>query len=158
MIWAKISTSAGWVDDVPAWINRARVFFSVSSQEGVPTAMIEAMAGGLVPVHTRVGGVPYVLSDGENGYLIDYPTDVYFAARRILQLLDDDERYARMQSNALKVHDQFGLTGVHRGMESDFAGDQVMSFLVRIGDFTSPPGPPLHFGRGGGVTPQNPSQ
>jgi glycosyltransferase involved in cell wall biosynthesis len=103
---------AGWVDDVPAWIARARVFLSVSSQEGVPTAMIEAMAGGLVPVHTRVGGVPYVLHDGENGYLVDYPTDVYFTARRIIQLLDDEARYSQMQQNALKVHQQFGLTGV----------------------------------------------
>ena len=103
---------AGWVDDVPNWIARARVFLSVSSQEGVPIGMIEAMAGGLVPVHTAVGGVPFVLNDGENGYLVDYPTDVYFTARRVIQLLDEPDRYARMQQNALKVRADFGLSGV----------------------------------------------
>ena len=103
---------AGWVDDVPTWIHRGRVFLSLSSQEGVPTALIEAMAGGLVPIHTNVGGVPSVLTNGVNGFLVDYPTDVNAVAERILQLLTDDECYRRMQAEALKVHEQYSLSGV----------------------------------------------
>jgi glycosyltransferase involved in cell wall biosynthesis len=102
----------GWVDDVPQWVHRAKIFLSVSSQEGVPTALIEAMAGGLVPVHTRVGGVPFILRDGENGLLVDYPTDPKQVAQKILRLLDDPALYARLQAQALTIQHDFSLAGV----------------------------------------------
>jgi glycosyltransferase involved in cell wall biosynthesis len=102
----------GWVEDVPYWVHRSRIFVSVSSQEGVPMALIEAMAAGLVPIHTAVGGVPSILKDGENGFLVDYPTDTKQVAERVLWLLKDEELYFQMQAEAMKVRHNFGLSGV----------------------------------------------
>lgn len=46
--------------------------FTLSSQhEGKPVSVMEAMALGLPIVSTRAGGVPEMVSDGQNGYLVD---------------------------------------------------------------------------------------
>lgn len=47
------------------------IFLLTSSREGVPVAMLEAMANGLLPVASNVGGVPSVVQDGINGFLLD---------------------------------------------------------------------------------------
>ena len=93
----------GVVDDVPAWLSRAKIFVNLANQEGVPMAMIEAILCGLVPVVTAVGGVPSVVRDDENGYLIDNPADPAIVAERILRLLDDPSHFARLQEGALSV-------------------------------------------------------
>ncbi|MBZ0307773.1 MAG: glycosyltransferase, partial [Anaerolineae bacterium] len=56
-------TFAGWSDDPVSWLSRAKIYVNVSGQEGVPLAMLEAMACGVVPVVTAVGGVPSVIQD-----------------------------------------------------------------------------------------------
>jgi len=51
-------------------------FFVLSSvNEGLPLALLEAMACGCSPIATRVGGVPEVLEDSSLGWLVE-PNDV----------------------------------------------------------------------------------
>lgn len=102
----------GWVDDVPAQVARAKVYLSLSEQEGVPTALLEAMSAGLVPVHTRVGGVPSVIREGENGFMVDYPVQPQAAAQPILRLLNNDDTYVALQAEALKVRDEYSFARV----------------------------------------------
>jgi glycosyltransferase involved in cell wall biosynthesis len=49
----------------------ADIFVYPSYSEGMPIAVIEAMACGLPIIATRVGGLPDLVSDGINGILID---------------------------------------------------------------------------------------
>jgi glycosyltransferase involved in cell wall biosynthesis len=70
------------------------LFVLPTEQEALGTAYIEAMAKGLPIVGSRVDGVPEVVADGENGYLID-PFDVAALADRVSQLLTDAPLRAR---------------------------------------------------------------
>ncbi|WP_343073251.1 glycosyltransferase family 4 protein [Pyxidicoccus fallax] len=60
----------GPVRDVPAWLRAADVFALPSRTEGLPVALLEGMAAGLVCVATRVGGTPEVLENGRHGRLV----------------------------------------------------------------------------------------
>jgi glycosyltransferase involved in cell wall biosynthesis len=61
---------AGAVDNVPSWLRAADVFALPSRTEGLPVALLEAMASGVACVATRVGGTPEVLEDGRHGRLV----------------------------------------------------------------------------------------
>ena len=64
------------------------VFTLSSTYEGLPIALIEAMALGRPAVVTRVGGVPEVLHDGAQGLLVP-PRDPAALADGLLRLLGD---------------------------------------------------------------------
>jgi glycosyltransferase involved in cell wall biosynthesis len=60
----------GYRNDVEEVVRDARVFCLASAWEGVPFAMMEAMASGLVPVVTDVGTITDWVRDGENGRIV----------------------------------------------------------------------------------------
>lgn len=48
----------------------AHVFLLPSYYEGLPNALLEAMAFGVIPICTPVGSIPSVVKDGKNGFLV----------------------------------------------------------------------------------------
>lgn len=68
----------------------AEVFVLPSHNEGLPMALLEAMAWGLAPVVTPVGGIPAVVTDHVNGLLVE-PGDVGGLAVAIAELVGSDE-------------------------------------------------------------------
>jgi N-acetyl-alpha-D-glucosaminyl L-malate synthase BshA len=73
----------------------AHVLLMPSDMESFGLVALEAMACGVVPVTTRVGGVPEVVTDGEDGFL-ESPGDVAAQATRVTALLTDEALHARM--------------------------------------------------------------
>ncbi|HEU4603409.1 MAG TPA: glycosyltransferase [Steroidobacteraceae bacterium] len=61
----------GFRSDVSAVLASADVFVLSSISEGLPMAALEAMQVSLPIVATRVGGMPQVVSEGTNGFLVD---------------------------------------------------------------------------------------
>jgi len=111
----------GWVDDVPSYLGRARIFVNLSNQEGVPHAMLEAMACGLVPVVTAVGGVPSVIRDGENGLLLpNFPPPASVTAA-LCRLLAEPALYERLRESALAVRHSHGYAEVSAAWTPVFA-------------------------------------
>lgn len=58
----------GLQPDPAVWLAMMQVFLMTSDYEGMPVALLEAMAMGCVPVVTPVGGIPAVVTNGSNGY------------------------------------------------------------------------------------------
>ena len=93
--------ATGWVERsrIPALLARSSVFLLPSHFEGLPNAMLEAMASGLPVVATRVGSIPDVVRDGESGFLVDVG-DVDGISRALETLLADPARAQQMGRRA----------------------------------------------------------
>lgn len=66
--------------------NIANLFVLASYSEGLPFALLEAMACECISIATNVGDVPRVLSDGKNGFLVS-PGDPLSLADKIKHVL-----------------------------------------------------------------------
>jgi glycosyltransferase involved in cell wall biosynthesis len=64
------------------------VFVLPSLWEGLPLALLEAMSAGLPTIATRVEGVENIISNGENGYLLQ-PKDVAALAGALIRIRED---------------------------------------------------------------------
>jgi glycosyltransferase involved in cell wall biosynthesis len=83
-------------------------FVLPSRYEGLPHAVLEAMAAGVPVVVTAAGGVPELMRDGETGLLVEPDTGA--VARAIARLRDDDALRRRLGANAARlVRERFGL-------------------------------------------------
>jgi N-acetyl-alpha-D-glucosaminyl L-malate synthase BshA len=74
----------------------AHVLLMPSEMESFGLVALEAMACGVVPVATSVGGVPELITDGEDGFL-EKPGDIAAQAARVVSLLTDEELHYRMR-------------------------------------------------------------
>ena len=83
-------TFLGKQNHVERLIPLAHVLLMPSEMESFGLAALEAMACGVVPVATRVGGVPELITDGEDGYL-EAVGDIEAQAARVVALLTDDD-------------------------------------------------------------------
>lgn len=84
--------------------NYATVFVNISSSEGVPVSIMEAISMSIPVIATDVGGTREIVEDGKNGYLID----VNCSANEIAGKLKDfkcmnEKDYNEMCSIALKM-------------------------------------------------------
>ena len=87
------ATWLGWLDaDAKARaLREADIFLMPSTSEGLPVALLEAMAYGKPIVATRVGGIPDVLADGTEGLLVP-PGDADALAGAVVTLVGDPDR------------------------------------------------------------------
>lgn len=75
--------------------------------EGVPNALLEAMASGLPVVATRHGGIPEVVADGDTGLLCE-ERDAKALAGALLRLAGSREFFEEMSRRAsASMHEQF---------------------------------------------------
>ena len=61
----------GFIDDAAEFLASLDLFLSTSISEGLPLSAIQAMVAGVPLVATRCGGYEELVSDGENGLLLD---------------------------------------------------------------------------------------
>lgn len=78
----------------------ADVVLNPSLADNMPNSVLEAMASGVPVVSSRVGGVPWILRDGDTGLLAP-PGDVDAMADAVLRLCRDDALRRRITAAAL---------------------------------------------------------
>ena len=77
--------------DVPSILKMCDLFYQSSRSEGLPNAVLEAMASGLPCVATDVGGTNEIISNDENGFLVESERPD-LAAKAIINLLGNQNR------------------------------------------------------------------
>jgi glycosyltransferase involved in cell wall biosynthesis len=104
-------------DDVFELLPAFDVFVLSSRFEGLPIALLEAMASGVAPVATRVGGIPEVITDGVDGLLVE-PGDAGALATSCTKLLADDGTRRSIAGAARTRAADFDLSGAVTTIEA----------------------------------------
>jgi glycosyltransferase involved in cell wall biosynthesis len=95
----------GMRKDVARLLSASDVFVLPTLTEALPTVLAEAMAAKLPIVASRVGGVPEMITDGQNGYLVE-PEDVKSLAQACIDLLVSPEKRTAMSAEGWKIVNQ----------------------------------------------------
>ena len=89
----------GFRSDIPNILSELDVFVLSSKSEGMPLAVLEAMASQQAIVTTKVGGIPEIVDHGHNGVVVA-PSDPGALAGAIGELLSDNVKAVRLGTNA----------------------------------------------------------
>jgi len=76
--------------ELPEAYRKANLFALPTASDSQPLVILEAMAAGLPIVSTRIGGIPNMIEDGEEGFLIE-PHNPQVLANKIGELLRDPQ-------------------------------------------------------------------
>lgn len=99
----------GLVHDVPALLRASNLYVQASHQEGLPNAVLEAMANGLPTIATRISGHEDVIADGVTGMLVP-PNQVDALAEALSQLAARDDLRRTMGDAARQFVEQHYAT------------------------------------------------
>jgi glycosyltransferase involved in cell wall biosynthesis len=104
----------GQQNDVRPFLFNSDLFVLPSEYEGMPRALMEAMAMGIPTIATDVGGTGEVLRDGKDGFLVPYG-NVDEAVFKLRTLIDDRNLRQRFGQNARdRICRSFNFTDIAR--------------------------------------------
>ncbi|MDF2556487.1 MAG: bshA [Bacillales bacterium] len=75
-------------------------FLLLSSKESFGVVLLEAMACGVPCIGTNIGGIPEVIRDNENGFIVPNQ-DIEYTSARLVELLTNDQLQERFSKQAL---------------------------------------------------------
>lgn len=99
------------------------IFVFPSLQEGLPVALMEAMASGLPIVCSSIRGNTDLIENGKGGYLVS-PKDVELFAKRIEQVIEDPVQAKRMAGHNIEVMKKFSVEEIRQKMNSIYLSVQ----------------------------------
>jgi len=103
--------------DIPDVLGAADVFVLSSDYEGNPLAVIEAMAAGLPIASTAVGGVPELLQNGKEGFIVQPGRAEQLSEAMATLLKDGNLRRAMGAAAATRAREKFDVSAMIRAYE-----------------------------------------
>jgi len=82
------------------------LFINTTNFDNTPISVMEIMALGLPIVSTNVGGLPYLLEDKKDAFLVE-KNDIYAMTQAIIKYLDDKQKVADMSLKARQKVEKF---------------------------------------------------
>lgn len=108
---------AGFVQDPTPYYQQANLLLMLSHYEAFPYAVLEAMSHGRPVVSTAVGGVPEIIKQNENGWLLSAYSS-FELAERIKHIVNDENLYVAIAHRA------------RRTIENDFTVERMANQLL----------------------------
>jgi glycosyltransferase involved in cell wall biosynthesis len=96
-------------EEVAAAMDDSWVFCLPSRSEGLPRVALEAAARGRAIIGGNRAGIPDVVEDGVNGYLVD-PDDAHQLAELLVRVLSDRALAERLGAAARRTGEAWGVT------------------------------------------------
>lgn len=87
-------------DDLPELLAISDIMLLLSEKEAFGLVILEGFACGVPVIATNIGGIPEVVDDGKNGYLVALG-DIEAVAVQALKIFSDEELNERLRHNAL---------------------------------------------------------
>ena len=103
----------------------AELFITTSETEGLPVSMMEAYAMGLPVVATAVGGIPEMVQDGKNGYLLSSDANIEEVAKAI-------HRYAALDSEHKEKMSQCALESWQKNYNASVNAEKLVRILGEL--------------------------
>ncbi len=100
-------TFAGQQQDVAGWLAAADLYVQPSRREGLPLAVLEAMAAGVPVVATDVGDLAQVIMDGRNGYLVPAQQPEALAEKLVTLVQQLDRQQAVIDAAKALVRERY---------------------------------------------------
>ena len=100
---------AGSQDNIPEWLALSDLFVLPTLDDALPTVLMEAMAAGLPIIASAVGGVPEMVTDGQNGLLLRPGQPTLLAEQTIALLANPTLRHQLGQNGRLIAQQRFNL-------------------------------------------------
>jgi glycosyltransferase involved in cell wall biosynthesis len=115
----------GWLQtpELHAALRQADVFVLPSWAEGLPNAMIEAMAARVAVLVSAVGAIPEVITDHQSGLLVP-PRDGAALSRALAEIIGDGALRSRLAKEAFEV--------AKREFSREAAVDRLVALIGRI--------------------------
>lgn len=108
-------------EEILSLLARFSIFVLPSLSEGMPNALLQAMAAGLPVVATRVGGVPEFVEDHVDGLLVE-PSNPDELARAIRELMSSESLRRTLGQNAKAKAANYSFDRVMQTYESLLSG------------------------------------
>jgi glycosyltransferase involved in cell wall biosynthesis len=107
--------------EIPSFLGRFSVFVLPSRSEGLPNALLQAMAAGLPVVATRAGGVPEIVEDRTDGLLVE-PNRPVDLANAISEFISSESLCRTLGQNAKAKAAKYSYDRVMEIYESLLSG------------------------------------
>ncbi len=82
-------------------IPKLNLLILTSKNEGMPMVILESFACGIPVIASRVGGIPEIIVNGENGFLVETTMEPETIADMVLNIVNSPELYSDLKQKAL---------------------------------------------------------
>jgi glycosyltransferase involved in cell wall biosynthesis len=95
--------------DVADWMRGIDIYANCSVSESFPNALLEAMACGCAVIGSKVGGIPELITHGQDGLLFDTGKASHLTEMLQLAVTDDALREKMRRQAVVTAHQQFSM-------------------------------------------------